>query len=46
MTFQGDPVYYDRATINIIYGSGFYIVNDLAKLYRMQSQLNKYSNFE
>jgi len=44
MLFQGETVYYDRAIIKKIYGSGFHFVNDLIPLYRMASYFNKYAN--
>lgn len=37
-------VYYDRATINRIYGQGFHLVNDLVPLYHMISFFKKYEN--
>ncbi len=43
MLFQGETVYYDRAIIKKIYGSGFHFVNDLIPLYRMASYFNKYA---
>jgi len=44
MLFQGDSVYYDRAFINNLYRSGYYLANDLIPLYRMVNQLTKYAN--
>ena len=41
---QDETVYYDRAIINKIYGSGFHLTNDLLPLYRMTSYFNKYAN--
>jgi transposase InsO family protein len=43
MLFQGETVYYDRAVIHKVYGSGFHFVNDLMPLYRMVSYFNKYA---
>ena len=37
-------VYYDRATINNIYGQGFHFTNDLVPLYHMLSYFKKYDN--
>ena len=37
-------VYYDRATINKIYGQGFHFTNDLLPLYHMLSYFKKYDN--
>ena len=44
MLFQDEPVYYDRAIIKKIYGSGFHLTNDLLPLYLMSSYFNKYAN--
>ena len=44
MLFLGEPKYYDRAIIKLIYGSGFHLVNDLVPLYHMASYLNRHSN--
>ncbi len=41
---KGGVVYYDRATINRIYGQGFHLVNDLVPLYHMISFFKKYEN--
>jgi transposase InsO family protein len=43
MLFQGESVYYDRAIIKRIYGSGFHLVNDLVPLYRMANHIDKYA---
>lgn len=40
---QDENVYYDRAFINKVYGTGFHLINDLVPLYHMVSQLNKYN---
>jgi len=37
-------VYYDRATINQIYGQGFHFTNDLLPLYHILSYFKKYDN--
>jgi len=37
-------VYYDRATINKIYGQGFHLTNDLLPLYHMLSYFKKYAH--
>ena len=37
-------VYYDRATINKIYGQGFHFTNDLFPLYHMINYFKKYAN--
>lgn len=37
-------VYYDRATINKIYGQGFHFTNDLLPLYHMINYFKKYAN--
>ncbi len=44
MLFQDEPLYYDRAIIKKIYGSGFHLTNDLIPLYLMSSYFNKYDN--
>ena len=41
---QDEAVYYDRAIINKIYGSGFHLTNDLLPFYHMASYFNKYKN--
>jgi len=37
-------IYYDRATINKIYGQGFHFTNDLLPLYHMLSYFKKYDD--
>lgn len=37
-------VYYDRATVNKIYGQGFHFTNDLLPLYHMINYFQKYDN--
>ena len=44
MIAQDETVYYDRAFIKQLYGSGFHLVNDLVPLYQMKSYLKKYTN--
>jgi transposase InsO family protein len=41
---QGENVYYDRAFINNVYGTGFHLINDLVPLYHMVSYFNKYND--
>lgn len=36
--------YYDRATIKLIYESGYYLINDLVPLYHMLSYFKKYDH--
>lgn len=43
MLIRGETVYYDRAIIKKIYGSGFHFVNDLVPLYRMSSYFDRYA---
>jgi len=41
---EGVVYYYDRVTINRIYGQGFHFVNDLVPLYHMISYFKKYNH--
>jgi len=40
MLIQSKNVYYDRAFISKLYGSGFHLVNDLVSLYHMALYLH------
>ena len=44
MWIYDKKVYYDRAFIRKIYGSGFHLINDLQPLYSMSMYLKKYDN--
>lgn len=44
MAIQGENLYYNRAFNYKLFGSGYYMVNDLNQLYYMARYLNKYSD--